>query len=107
MCHADTDLIFREQVRQFVLRQADHLDSTAESIIDAIIQEQDVFRVAHDTQITLMRTQHRETVANIEDTHREIIQEIRVGLLSSLLPHCLIFSCNPSRILVLPNSNRI
>ena len=81
---------YREQVSQFKLDQLDSLkdlDLTTQRVIDAIVQQQNVFQVAHDTQVALMGTIHKETVSKIQDEHvitrREIIQEIRVSLLSS------------------------
>ena len=82
-----TSLRCREQVSQLKLKQSDclkALDLRTQKIIDTIIQQQDVFQAAHDTQITLMRTLHGETVTNIEVARREIIQEIRVRLISGL-----------------------
>ena len=81
---------YREQVSQFKLDQLDSLkdlDLTTQRVIDAIVQQQNVFQVAYDTQVALMGTIHKETVSKIQDEHvitrREIIQEIRVSLLSS------------------------
>jgi hypothetical protein len=85
---------------------------TTRKIIDAIIQQQDVFEAAHDTQIALMDTIHKDTVSMIQNEHaisrhkvigetvssirdehaitrREIIRELRVrrlpGLFTTLL----------------------
>jgi hypothetical protein len=60
------------------------LDLATKRIVDAIIEQHDVFQAAHNTQIAL----HGETVTKIQEEHaitrREIIQEIRVRVLSSL-----------------------
>ena len=80
----------REQVSQFKLEQSDRLDLTTQKIVDAIVTQQDIFHAVHDTQITLIRALHGETVLNIQDEHattrREIIQEIRVRLVPGLFP---------------------
>jgi hypothetical protein len=77
---------YREQVSQF---NQEHLDSLAEldftvkSILDAIIEQQDVFQAAHEAQLTLTKTMHKDTMRNIDDTRQEIVREIRVTFLSS------------------------
>jgi hypothetical protein len=76
---------YREQVSQF---NQEHLDSLAEldftvkSILDAIIERQDVFQAAHEAQLTLTKTMHEDTMRNIDDTRQEIVREIRVTFLS-------------------------
>ncbi|XTI94184.1 hypothetical protein V2W45_1473413 [Cenococcum geophilum] len=87
--HVTVDL--REDVRQFMREGSDRLkdlDITTKRIVDAIIKQEDVFRTAHNTQITLMGTIHEETVSKVQDEHaitrREIIQEIRVRSLSGV-----------------------
>jgi tetratricopeptide (TPR) repeat protein len=87
--YANKNLLCREEVRQFTREGSNRLkdlDITTKRIVDAIIKQEDVFRVAHYTQITLMGAIHEETVSKIQDEHaitrREIIQEIRVGSLS-------------------------
>jgi hypothetical protein len=63
------------------------LDLATKRIVDAIIEQHDVFQAAHDTQIAL----HKETVTTIQEEHaitrREIIQEIRVRLLFRSIHH--------------------
>jgi hypothetical protein len=73
---------YREQVSQLKSEQSVHfkgLDLTTRKIIDAIIQQQDVFEAAHDTQIALMDTIHQDTVSMIQSEHeisrRKIIGE--------------------------------
>jgi hypothetical protein len=104
-------MTYREQVSQLKSEQSGRfggLDLTTRKIIDAIIQQQDVFEAAHDTQIALMDTIHQdtvsmirnehassrckiigETVSSIRDEHtitrRDIIRELRVRHLSGLL----------------------
>jgi hypothetical protein len=49
----------REQVSRFQLEQSDRyrdLDLTAKKIANAIVEQQDLFQVMHDAQLTLMRT---------------------------------------------------
>jgi acyl CoA:acetate/3-ketoacid CoA transferase beta subunit len=81
----------REQVSQFKLEQSGRLDLTTQKIVDAIVTQQDIFYAVHDTQITLIKALHGETVLNIHDEHeitrREIIQEIRVRLLFRSIHH--------------------
>ena len=77
---------YREQVSQFKREHLDslkELDFTTKSILDAIIERQDVFQAAHEAQLTLTKTLHKDTMRNIDDTRQEIIQEIRVIFLSS------------------------
>lgn len=89
--YANKNLLCREEVRQFTREGSNRLkdlDITTKRIVDAIIKQEDVFRTAHNTQITLMGTIHEETVSKIQDEHaitrREIIQEIRVRCLSGV-----------------------
>ena len=83
--YANKNLPCREDVRQFMREGSDRLkdfDITTKRIVDAIIKQEDVFRTAHNMQITLMGAIHGETVSKIQDEHaitrREIIQEIQV-----------------------------
>src|SRR5271155_265426 len=106
---------YREQVSQLKSEQSVRfkgLDLTTRKIIDAIIQQQDVFEAAHDTQIALMDTIHQDTISEIQNEHaisrhkiigetvssirdehaitrRDIIRELRVrhlpGLFTTLL----------------------
>jgi len=89
--YANKNLLCREEVRQFMREGSDRLkdlDITTKRIVDAIIKQEDVFRTAHNTQITLMGTIHEETVSKIQDEHAitrsEIIQEMRVRSLSGV-----------------------
>jgi hypothetical protein len=91
--HAMAMLIYmpyREQVSQFKSEQSGRfkgLDLTTQKIIDAIIQQQDVFEAAHDTQIALMGTIHRDTISMIQDEHaitRREIRDLQVRLLSGI-----------------------
>jgi hypothetical protein len=108
----------REQVSRFKLEQSDRLDLTTQKIVDAIVTHQDIFHALHDTQITLIRALHGETVLNIQEEHAitrcEIIQEIRVRLLSGLFPYSLTVSSNstfqsylmlPRQLSTLPTTN--
>ena len=81
----------RDQFYQFKLEQSNKLgdlDLATKSIVDAIIEQQDVFRVAHNTQIALMEALRNDMVSRIQDEHAitrsEILQGIRVRTLSSL-----------------------
>ena len=83
--YANKNLHCREEVRQFMREGSDRpkdLDITTKRIVDAIIKQEDVFRTAHNTQITLVGTIHEETISKIQDEHaitrRDKIQEIRV-----------------------------
>src|SRR5277367_6209990 len=87
---------YREQVSQFKSEQSVRfkgLDLTTRIIIDAIIQQQDIFEAMHDTQIALMDTIHQDTVSMIQNEHaitrRDIIRELQVrhllGLFTTLL----------------------
>ena len=73
----------RKQVSQFKLEQSHRLkalDLIANKIVDAIVNQQDVFQAAHNAHLPLMRTLHKETVTKIVDGHKttrcEILQEI-------------------------------
>jgi len=71
----------REQVSQFKrenLNSFEKLDLATKSILDAIVDQQDVFQVAHEAQLTLTKTLHEDTIRNIDDSRQEIIREIRV-----------------------------
>ena len=77
----------REQVSQFKREHLDafeKLDLATKSILVAIINQQDVFQVAHEAQLTLTKTMHGDTMRNIDDTRQEIIREVRVILVSRL-----------------------
>ena len=77
---------YREQVSQFKREHLDsltELDFTVKSILDAIIEQQDVFQATHEAQLTLAKTMHKDTMRNIDDTRQEIVREIRVTFLSS------------------------
>lgn len=73
---------YREQVSKLNEEHLDGLDLTTKKIVHAIIKQQDIFQVMHDTQITVVKNEHATT-------RREISQEIRVrlsfGLVTSLL----------------------
>ena len=76
---------YRDQVCLFKREQSNSLkglDLATENIMNAIIEQRDMFIVAHDTQITFMRTLHTEMMSRIKDEHaitrREVLQEIRV-----------------------------
>ncbi len=77
----------REQVSQFKrehLNGLEKLDLATKSILDAIVDQQDVFQAAHEAQLTLTKTLHEDTMRNIDDTRQEIIREIRVIFVSGL-----------------------
>ena len=77
----------REQVSQFkreYLNSFEKLDLATKSILNAIIDQQDVFQIAHEAQLTLTKTLHKDTIRNIDDTRQEIIREIRVIFVSRL-----------------------
>ena len=78
-----TNMERREKLSQFKLQCSnsfEKLDSTTKCILDAIIDQQDVFQVAHEAQLTLCK----DTIRNIDDARQEIIQEIRVTFISYL-----------------------
>jgi hypothetical protein len=84
----------RDQISRFQLEQSDqlqNLDSTTKSIINTIVKQEGLFRAAHDTQGSLIRTLQGETIAVIEDESRKIIQEFRVWHLSCLFNS--VFDC--------------
>ena len=92
----------RDQIYQSKLEQSNKLkdlDLATKNIMDAIIEQQDVFRVAHNTQIALMEALRNDMVSRIQDEHAitrsEILQEIRVRTLSGLFT---IFSNDTTRI---------
>jgi predicted thioredoxin/glutaredoxin len=77
----------REQVSQFkreYLDSFEKLDLATKNILNAIIDQQDVFLVAHEAQLTLTKTLHEDTLRNIDDTSQEIIREIKVIFVSRL-----------------------
>jgi hypothetical protein len=89
--YANPNLLCREQVYRLKQEQSNHLqdlDLAAKNIMDAIVRQQDVLHAVQDTQITAMRTLHGEAVSKIADEHaitrREIINEIRVRIVSGL-----------------------
>ena len=91
-------------IREQVLKQSHRLkglDSTTQEVFHAIIQQKDVFQAAHNAQIALTEARHKEAVSSIQHEHaitrREIIQEIRVRLPSSLFTTLLNRCSNPSR----------
>lgn len=78
-----TIMACREKVSQFKrehLNSFEKLDLATKSILDAIIDQQDVFQAAHEAQLTLTKTLCKDTIRNINDTRQEIIGEIRVRL---------------------------
>src|SRR5947209_8791466 len=82
---------YRERVSRLKSEQSGRfkgLDLTTRKIIDAIIQQQDVFEAAHDTQIALMDTIHQDTVSMIQNEHaitrRDIMRELQVRHLPGL-----------------------
>jgi len=79
----------REQVSQFKrehLNSFDTLDSASKRILDAIVDQHDIFQEAHEAQLTLTKSLHEDTMRKIDDTHHEIIREITVIFLSLPLP---------------------
>jgi len=66
------------------LNGLEKLDLATKSILDAIVDQQDVFQAAHEAQLTLTKTLHEDTMRNIDDTRQEIIREIRVIFVSGL-----------------------
>jgi hypothetical protein len=73
----DSNLLSRDQVCRFIQERSDFvetLDSTTKKIVDAITKQEDVFRAAHDAQISLLETIQDELVI----TRREIIKKIKV-----------------------------
>ena len=77
----------REQVFQFKqehLSSLEELDSTTKNILDAIVDQQDVFQVAHEAQLTLTKSLHEDAMRNIDDTRQIIVRQIRVIFVSRL-----------------------
>jgi hypothetical protein len=77
----------REQFSQFkreCLNSFEELDLATKSILNAIIDQQDVFQVVYEAQLTLTKTLHEDTMRNIDDTRQEIIREIKVIFVSRL-----------------------
>jgi hypothetical protein len=77
----------REQVSQFKrehLNSFEKLDLATKSILNAIVDQQDVFQVVHEAQLTLTKTLHEDTMRNIDDTRQDIIREIEVIVVSRL-----------------------
>ena len=75
----------REQVSQFKQEYSnsfEELDLATKRILDAIIDQHDVFQAAHEAQLTLTETLCKDTIRNINDTRQEIIREIRVMFVS-------------------------
>jgi NACHT domain len=100
----------REQVSQLKLKQSDRLkdlDVTTQKVIDAIVQQQDVFRAAYDTQMTLTRTLHAQTVTSIETARTEIIQEIRVRFLCSLYTTLTNYSQRPKQAMAFTEQQQL
>ena len=88
-----TNMECREQVSQFkqeYLNSFENLDVATKCILDAIINQQDVFQVAHEAQLTLTKTLCKDTIRNIDDTRQEIIREIKVTFVSCLFNPMLI-----------------
>jgi hypothetical protein len=84
---------YREQVSQSMREQLDRhkdLGLKTKKIVDAIIKQEDVFLAAHDAQLSLMRSLHDDTVANISDQH-EITRHEIVRLLNNM---CIIILTN-------------
>ena len=54
------------------------LDFATKSILDAIVERQDIFQAAHEAQLTLLKNQHEKTMRNIDDTRQEIVLAVRV-----------------------------
>jgi hypothetical protein len=70
---------YREQVSQLKLEQSDlleDLDLITKKVVDAIIKQEDIFLAAHDTQLSLMRTLHNDTVTKIVDQHEITRHEV-------------------------------
>ena len=91
----------RDQISQFKQEHWDgleKLDLATKSILDAIVERQDVFQAAHEAQLMLTKTLHENTIRNIDNTRQEIIQVIRVIFLFSLSKLILILSSTNSRI---------
>ncbi|KAF2185377.1 TPR-like protein [Zopfia rhizophila CBS 207.26] len=83
--HVTVDL--REQVLRLEVDHTDRLkdlNSTTQGVLDAIANQQDVFKAVHDTQITLMGTLHSKTVLRVKNEHaatrREIIGEMALSI---------------------------
>lgn len=58
----------RKKVSQFKLEQLHRLkalDLVANKLIDAIINQQDVFQAAHNAHLPLIRTLHKEAVTKL------------------------------------------
>jgi hypothetical protein len=73
----------REQVSQFKrehLNAFEKLALATKRILDAIVDQQDVFQAAHEAQLTLTKTLHEDTIRKIDDTRQDIIREIMVML---------------------------
>ncbi|KKA23726.1 kinesin light chain 1, partial [Rasamsonia emersonii CBS 393.64] len=79
----------RDQLALFRAENSDRLrelDIATKHVVDAIVDQRDVFEAAHDAQLTCMKDLHRETLARVKEEHlitrREILHEIRAGLRS-------------------------
>lgn len=77
-------------MREQVDRHKD-LGLKTKKIVDAIIKQEDVFLAAHDAQLSLMRSLHDDTVANILDQH-EITRHNIVRLLNKCASSYLLIS---------------
>jgi hypothetical protein len=87
-----TNMDCREQVSQFKLEYSNSfgkLDSATKCILDAILNQQDVFQVAHEAQLSLIKNLCEGTKRSIDDIRQEIIREIKVTLISCLFNHLL------------------
>lgn len=75
--YGDNNILYKAQLCRFIQERSDffeNFDSTTKKIVEAITNQEDVFRTAHGAQITLIGTLQDEHVI----TRREIIKEIKV-----------------------------
>lgn len=75
-------MCYREQVSRLHLESSDrfnNLDTATQNVMDAIIKQQDIFKVTNNAQISLMGRIHKETMAGVKSEHevtrREIVGE--------------------------------
>ena len=82
----------REQFSQFKWENLDglkKLDLATKSVLDAVVDRQDVFQAAHDAQLKLTKTLHEDTMRNINET--QLFLTIMVIFHSGLSASILIF----------------
>lgn len=66
------------QFKREHLNSIGKLDLATKCILDAIVDQHDVFQATHEAQLTLARSLHEDTMRKIDDTHQKMIREIKV-----------------------------